>query len=166
MGVEISLGRAIRSRRDELGLTQEELAERAVAHGDETIRQSDVSRIERGKVRMPRLTRLDALAKALEIDLGDLLTRAGWLDPAFLQAVGEQAQPARSEQGVEPAPAPSARPLEASDQAIRRAYHDLSEALGDTVARREEFERRRSEFEEMVKLYARARRDYERKRGR
>ena len=53
MDRSVTLGDAIRARRLELGWTQEELAER-IAVGDETFRQSDVSRLERGKVALPR----------------------------------------------------------------------------------------------------------------
>lgn len=62
--MEYSLGRAIRERREEIGLTQEELANRVVSCGDETFRQSDVSRLESGRVQLPRLQRLEALARA------------------------------------------------------------------------------------------------------
>jgi transcriptional regulator with XRE-family HTH domain len=65
----------------QLGLTQEDLAARASELGDDPIRQSDISRIERGTVRMPRLSRLETLATALETDLGSLLVSAGWLSP-------------------------------------------------------------------------------------
>jgi transcriptional regulator with XRE-family HTH domain len=69
-----TLGSAIRIRRQEIGLTQEGLAERI---GD-GVRQSDVSRLERDGIQMPRAARLRAIAAALEIEPGELLTRAGW----------------------------------------------------------------------------------------
>jgi len=79
-----SIGSAMRARRLELGLTQEELAARVRVLGEE-LRQSDVSRIERGKVTLPRYQRLSCIAAALELPLGDLLVRAGWAgaDSAF-----------------------------------------------------------------------------------
>jgi len=69
-----SLGEAIRLRRLELGMSQEELAERIGAD----VRQSDVSRLERGKILFPRLERLNQIAAALGISIGALLTEAGW----------------------------------------------------------------------------------------
>lgn len=71
-----SLGEAIRLRRLELGLSQEELAERI---GDD-VRQSDVSRLERGKILFPRLERLNQIAAALGMSIGSLLIEAGWFE--------------------------------------------------------------------------------------
>src|SRR5919107_1206427 len=48
-----TLGEAIKVRRRELGWSQEELARRMLEQGDATFRQSDVSRLERGKVVLP-----------------------------------------------------------------------------------------------------------------
>lgn len=70
-----TFGRIIRERRIELGLTQEELAERV---GD-SVRQSDISRIERGYVSLPRRGRLEALAEALDLSPGYLLMQSGWM---------------------------------------------------------------------------------------
>ena len=70
-----SLGTFIRDRRNELGLTQEEVAERI---GPST-QQSDVSRLERGGVALPRRERLEAIAAALDVSLGELLVRSGWM---------------------------------------------------------------------------------------
>jgi transcriptional regulator with XRE-family HTH domain len=58
----------------ELGLTQEELAERI---GDGT-RQADVSRLENDRVLLPRRERVERLAEALDVPLGHLLVRSGW----------------------------------------------------------------------------------------
>src|SRR5215204_5348688 len=69
-----SLGEAIRLRRLELGMSQEELAERI----GPDVRQSDVSRLERGKILFPRLERLNQIAAALGMTIGALLTEAGW----------------------------------------------------------------------------------------
>lgn len=69
-----SLGEAIRLRRLDLGMSQEELAERI----GPDVRQSDVSRLERGKVLFPRLERLNQIASALGISIGALLIEAGW----------------------------------------------------------------------------------------
>jgi transcriptional regulator with XRE-family HTH domain len=72
------LGTVIKARRQELGWTQEKLAERMASVGDETFRQSDVSRLERGKVELPHLQRLACLAAVLDMPLGELLARSGW----------------------------------------------------------------------------------------
>jgi transcriptional regulator with XRE-family HTH domain len=69
-----SLSKAIRDRRIELGLTQEALAERI---GD-GVRQSDVSRLERDQIQLPRPKRMRAIAQALEMEPGELLVRSGW----------------------------------------------------------------------------------------
>lgn len=52
-----TLGQFIRKRRVELGLTQEQLADRV---GD-TMRQSEMSRLERDRVSLPRRDRLESL---------------------------------------------------------------------------------------------------------
>jgi transcriptional regulator with XRE-family HTH domain len=69
-----SLGEAIRLRRLALGMSQEELAERI----GPDVRQSDVSRLERGKILFPRLERLHQIADALGLSIGTLLIDAGW----------------------------------------------------------------------------------------
>lgn len=74
-----TLGCVIRRRRLELGWTQEQLAERISAE-DEYIRQSDISRIERGDIALPRRARLERIAAALDLPLGELLARSGWAD--------------------------------------------------------------------------------------
>lgn len=71
----MTLGEAIRQRRMAMGLTQEELAERV----GENVRQSDISRLERDYVGLPRRARLEALARALDLSLGELLLRSGWI---------------------------------------------------------------------------------------
>ncbi len=70
----VTLGQLIRERRMELNLTQEELAERV----GEGVRQSEISRLERNRVALPRRHRMEALAVALEIPVGVLLARSGW----------------------------------------------------------------------------------------
>ena len=72
-----SLGSVIRARRKELGWTQEELAERISAL-DEYVRQSDISRIERDDIALPRRQRLARIAGALNLTLGELLALSGW----------------------------------------------------------------------------------------
>jgi transcriptional regulator with XRE-family HTH domain len=73
-----TLGEAIKARRLELGWSQEELARRMINHGDLTFRQSDVSRLERGKVALPHRDRLEHMAAVLGLSLGELLARSGW----------------------------------------------------------------------------------------
>jgi transcriptional regulator with XRE-family HTH domain len=72
------LGTFIRDRRQELGLTQEELADRLGA----TVRQAEVSRLENNHIALPRRERLMAIAAALEVSLGELLVRTGWMEVA------------------------------------------------------------------------------------
>lgn len=72
-----SLGEVIRRRRLEFGWSQEELAVRVSDAGDD-VRQSDISRLELGKVGLPRRARLERIAAALEMPLGELLARSGW----------------------------------------------------------------------------------------
>lgn len=69
-----TLGSFIRRRRQELDLTQEELANLV---GDNT-RQADISRLENDRVSLPRRARLEALAKALQVSPGLLLAKSGW----------------------------------------------------------------------------------------
>jgi transcriptional regulator with XRE-family HTH domain len=84
-GTRRSLGAVILHRRAELGLTQAALAERVVTLGDWGFRQSDISRLERGIVKLPHYTRMKFLAAALEMPVGELLARSGWTgaDNAF-----------------------------------------------------------------------------------
>lgn len=65
----LRLGKMIAERRKNLGWTQDQLAER-VAVDSETI-----SRFERG-TNLPSLPTLDRLAAALQVGVGDLLSRA------------------------------------------------------------------------------------------
>ena len=79
MSERSTLGVVIRRRRLELGWTQEELAERISADG-EYVRQSEISRIENGKIDLPRRERLARIATVLDLPLGELLSRSGWAD--------------------------------------------------------------------------------------
>ncbi|HYI25848.1 MAG TPA: helix-turn-helix domain-containing protein [Thermomicrobiales bacterium] len=69
-----TLGAFIRRRRIELGLTQESLAE-MVGGG---VRQAEISRLEHDRVTLPRRQRLEQIAAALDVPLGELLVRSGW----------------------------------------------------------------------------------------
>lgn len=66
MTVEPEFGRRLRTRREERGLSQAELGARAGVH------RNQVGRFERGE-QEPRLYALLKLAKALNIDAGDLI---------------------------------------------------------------------------------------------
>lgn len=57
----------IHRRRIELGLTQEQLAEKIVERGG-SLRQEHIARIETGAV-VPRIDTLVAIARALDLDL-------------------------------------------------------------------------------------------------
>ena len=70
-----TLGTLIRERRQDLGLTQEQFAERI----GEGVRQSEVSRLERDMTLLPRRDRLEKLAAGLDLSLGDLLVLTGWM---------------------------------------------------------------------------------------
>jgi len=89
-----SLGDAIRIRRLELGLSQEELAERIAPD----VRQSDVSRLERGKILFPRIERLNQIAAALGMSIGALLIEAGWFTD---DESAQLAHSARGESGID-----------------------------------------------------------------
>lgn len=78
-----TLGAFIRERRKQLGLTQEQLAER-IADG---VRQSEVSRLEHDRVTLPRRDRLEQLAAALDVSIGELLLRTGWMNEGDRLAV-------------------------------------------------------------------------------
>jgi transcriptional regulator with XRE-family HTH domain len=63
-------GKAIRRRRRELEISQEQLAERSGLH------RTYISDIERGD-RNPSLENVERLARALELTIADLLTQYG-----------------------------------------------------------------------------------------
>lgn len=63
--VKVALGKKIRARRQKLGITQEELADRAGVH------PTYLSAIERGE-RNPALENLYAIATALDVTLAEL----------------------------------------------------------------------------------------------
>ncbi len=72
-----TLGQLIRTRRQELEMTREQFAE-LLGKG---VRQSDVSRLEWGRVTQPRPERLRRIAVVLDIPMGTLLTLTSWAEP-------------------------------------------------------------------------------------
>ncbi len=68
------LGRLIASRRDAIGMTQDELAARIGS------RQSYVSQLEQGKIGLPGVKRLSQISFALNISISELLMNSSWPD--------------------------------------------------------------------------------------
>lgn len=82
-----TLGKFIQRRRAELGMTQEQLAE-LVGDG---VRQAEISRLEHDRVTLPRRQRLEQIARALDVPIGELLARSGWLGAEVIDArAGEE----------------------------------------------------------------------------
>jgi transcriptional regulator with XRE-family HTH domain len=135
-----SLGFVIQERRRALGMTQEELAERVGGN----VRQSDISRLERGHVALPRRSRLDALARALDVTPGYLLMRSGWLED-------ESELPGETSAGAE-SPTPESMPdLRWHDQASQHGpvpdeVLEESRPLQDAIARAREVSSRTSQL--------------------
>ena len=88
-----TLGAAIKARRRQLGWSQEELAARVAARGDVAFRQTDVSRLERGKVGLPRCQRLAHIAAVLGYSPGELLALSGWADERVAPSTDQPAAP-------------------------------------------------------------------------
>jgi transcriptional regulator with XRE-family HTH domain len=89
---EQTLGQFIRANRLALGLTQEQLAERV---GD-NVRQSHISQLEKDVVKFPRRERLEGIAAALDVTLGDLLISTGWLEiehAALIEQIKDDEEP-------------------------------------------------------------------------
>ncbi len=87
-----TLGQFIRGTRMAMGLTQQQLAARV----GEGIRQSDISRLEQDKIEFPRRERLEAIAVALDVTLGDLLIATGWLEiehAALIEQIQDDEEP-------------------------------------------------------------------------
>ncbi len=84
--MEKTLGQFIRERRMDLGLTQEQLAERV----GEGVRQAEISRLEQDRVSLPRRQRLEAIAAALDVSIGDLLVTTGWIGAEHVHLTGPE----------------------------------------------------------------------------
>ena len=70
-----SLGQFIAERRQHLGMTQDQLAERI----GPPVGQAEISRLENDRIVLPRRVRLKQIAQALDVPLGVLLLRSGWV---------------------------------------------------------------------------------------
>lgn len=73
-----AFGDLVRSRREELGLTRQQLAAAM------EVRDSTVTRLEQGKFAAPRPDKLARLADALRLDLADVFATVGYLVPTTL----------------------------------------------------------------------------------
>ena len=142
-----TLGQTIRRRRLELGWTQEDLAMRVCAEGD-LCHQSDVSRIERGRVGLPRRARLERIAAALEVPLGELLARSGWAgaDAAFRPADGPVPRNEGAAAVIEDRPVAPVPPAPDPPGAWRRPDSVVGERLRAAIAQSEELRSRTAEL--------------------
>jgi transcriptional regulator with XRE-family HTH domain len=108
-----TLGEVIRQRRMELGMTQEDLAELI---GD-SMRQPEISRLERDEVGLPRRYRLEAIANALDLPIGELLVRSGWTGAGSIDDGDDEAGQAEIREEI--------RSLESSREAYRAEVERL-----------------------------------------
>jgi len=135
-----TLGETIRARRVDLGWTQEEPAVRITGKGD-VCHQSDVSRLEHGRVGLPRRARLERIAAALDLAVGDLLARSGWAGAgAAFQATDVAAPPAENRRVIAPLSAVDA-PL-----AVSIPRSDIGARLHEAVADAHELRARSAEL--------------------
>jgi transcriptional regulator with XRE-family HTH domain len=97
------------------------LAERVSTDG-EYVRQSEISRIENGRITLPRRERLERLAAVLDLPLGELLARSGWVgaeqhfQPSSIDRPAEESMP-RFHNGAQPQIAQPATPTSSSSDA-------------------------------------------------
>lgn len=82
---QAALGLAVKARREELGLTQEQLA------NDTELHQRWISNVETGK-RNPSYGSLRRLAAGLDLTASELLRRAEQIEAGGLQPVNAAAQ--------------------------------------------------------------------------
>jgi transcriptional regulator with XRE-family HTH domain len=86
----------------------------------EGVRQAEISRLERDHVTLPRRSRLEQIADALEIPLGVLLARSGWVGAhEELDLAAELAASERPETAPTRPKPPEVKPMEAT------MYEDL-----------------------------------------
>jgi len=143
----VSLGETIRLRRAELGWTQEELANRIAEAGEVGFRQSGVSRLENGRVALPRRDRLERIAAVLRLPVCELLARSGWAGADTALAAPRPAATTDTAARVATAPTPRAegrqqapaegharRPTSQMGELIEQA-HELRAWLADVLRR-------------------------------
>jgi transcriptional regulator with XRE-family HTH domain len=82
-----SFGELIARRREELGLTQTELAARIKGRSGDTVSQQRITDIEHDRFGVPRRPILNQLARALKLDL-DVLYLWGRVVPPDIRAEG------------------------------------------------------------------------------
>lgn len=148
-----ALGAVIRNQRARLGLTQEELADRMAELGDTNIRQSDISRIERGQVQLPHFDRLRWLSETLDMTIGELFVRAGWIQiDEVIKVLGEEVGYQYDSTEFQPLAgnSPQGSPVDATTHSDENTRPD-----------HEHFERHRSEFERVRELYEHAKAEHE-----
>ena len=76
----VTIGTYIRERRQVLGLSQDQLADRIRGSFGGAYGQSGISRLERGEVDLLRIGTLIKLASALEVPVGNLLIAADYVN--------------------------------------------------------------------------------------
>ncbi|RXZ48359.1 helix-turn-helix domain-containing protein [Agromyces binzhouensis] len=140
-----TLGHRIRHYRTDLGLTLDQLGDRVGLAG------SQLSLIENGK-REPKLSTLDALASALEVDLADLLSREAPSRRAELELeLGRaQASPLYAALGL-PHVKPSRGMTDESLEAIVGLHHELQRRASEAIATPEEARRANTELRERMR---------------
>jgi transcriptional regulator with XRE-family HTH domain len=145
-----TLGKVVHARRLRLGWTQEELAARIADLGGETFRQSDVSRLERDRVTLPRRARLEHVAAALGLPIGELLALSGWAGAETAFRAEIPSPPTDGTAATSPGSAPASVPVPPAPTATAVgqpvvAHSRLSEAIErakQTRARTEDVLRR------------------------
>ncbi|WP_353813244.1 helix-turn-helix domain-containing protein [Agromyces sp. SYSU T00266] len=141
-----TLGHRIRHYRTDLGLTLDQLGDRVGLAG------SQLSLIENGK-REPKLSTLDALASALEVDLADLLSREAPSRRAELELELGRAQssPLYAALGL-PHVKPSRGMSDESLEAIVGLHHELQRRASEAIATPEEARRANTELREQMRV--------------
>jgi transcriptional regulator with XRE-family HTH domain len=84
LAFQIALGQAVKARRQELGLTQEQLANETELH------QRWISNVETGK-RNPSYASLRRLAAGLDLSASELVARAEQVEADGLQTLNDPA---------------------------------------------------------------------------
>ncbi|MFE5672361.1 helix-turn-helix domain-containing protein [Agromyces sp. NPDC056523] len=140
-----TLGHRIRHYRGERGFTLDQLGERVGLAG------SQLSLIENGK-REPKLSTLDALASALEVEMTDLLSREAPSRRAALELELGRAQssPLYATLGL-PHVKPSRGMSDESLEAIVGLHRELERRAGEAIATPEEARRANTDLRERMR---------------